>query len=52
VIAVDGRRITLQVEAFDDQEKIGEGTHQRAIIDMARFAERLAKKKSPVIRQS
>ena len=44
VTAVDGRRISLQVEAWDDKEKIGEGTHVRAIVDDARFAERLAKK--------
>jgi predicted thioesterase len=42
--AVDGRRLTFQVEAWDDKEKIGEGTHGRAIIDEARFAERLGKK--------
>ena len=46
ITAVDGRRISLQVEAWDDKEKIGEGTHVRAIIEGARFAERLAKKSS------
>lgn len=46
VTAVDGRRVSFQVEAWDDKEKIGEGTHVRAIIDDARFAERLAKKSS------
>ena len=44
VIAVDGRRITLRVEAWDDRDKIGEGTHVRAVIDDARFKERLAEK--------
>jgi fluoroacetyl-CoA thioesterase len=44
VTAVDGRRVTFEVQAWDDKEKIGEGTHVRAIIDDARFAERLAKK--------
>ncbi len=46
VIAVDGRRVTLQVEAFDDQEKIGAGTHTRAVVDVARFADKLVKKNS------
>ena len=46
VTAVDGRRVSFQVQAWDDKEKIGEGTHVRAIIDDARFAERLAKKSS------
>jgi fluoroacetyl-CoA thioesterase len=44
VTAVDGRRVSFLVQAWDDAEKIGEGTHVRAIIDDARFAERLAKK--------
>ncbi len=41
VIAVEGRRVTFKVEAWDDREKIGEGTHVRAVIDDARFKERL-----------
>jgi fluoroacetyl-CoA thioesterase len=44
VTAVDGRRITFQVQAWDDKEKIGEGTHVRAIVDDARFKERMATK--------
>jgi fluoroacetyl-CoA thioesterase len=44
VIAVDDRRVTFRVEAFDEKEKIGEGTHERAVIDVARFATRLAAK--------
>lgn len=44
VTAVDGRRVTLKVEAWDDQEKIGEGTHTRAIVDDAKFKERIAEK--------
>ena len=44
VVAVDGRRIQFRVEAWDEQEKIGEGTHERAIINVAKFATRLAEK--------
>jgi len=44
IIAVEGRRVTFQVQAWDDREKIGEGTHVRAVIDQARFKERLATK--------
>jgi predicted thioesterase len=44
VIAVEDRRVTFRVEAFDEKEKIGEGTHERAVIDVARFATRLAAK--------
>jgi predicted thioesterase len=45
VVAVDGRRIQFRVEARDEQEKIGEGTHERAIINVAKFATRVAEKK-------
>ena len=45
VVAVDGRRIQFRVEARDETEKIGEGTHERAIINVAKFATRLAQKK-------
>ena len=44
VTTVDGRRVSLHIEAWDDKEKIGEGTHVRAIVDVERFTERLAKK--------
>jgi predicted thioesterase len=46
VIGVDGRRIQFRVEARDEKEKIGEGTHERAIINVAKFATRLAEKKA------
>lgn len=46
VITVDGRHITLHVEAFDEVEKIGEGTHERFIIDVARFRARVEAKAS------
>jgi fluoroacetyl-CoA thioesterase len=45
VTGVDGRRIQFRVEARDEKEKIGEGTHERAIINVAKFATRLAEKK-------
>ena len=37
LIAVDGRRLTFRVSAHDGIEAIGEGLHERAIIDLARF---------------
>jgi fluoroacetyl-CoA thioesterase len=45
VTAVDGRRVSFKIEAWDDREKIGEGTHARMIVDDARFKERLSLKK-------
>ncbi len=44
VTGVTGRRVQFRVEAWDEKEKVGEGTHERAIIDIARFATRLAEK--------
>ena len=46
VTGVDGRRITLRVEAFDPIEKVGEGTHERFIIDLAKFQARVQKKQA------
>jgi predicted thioesterase len=45
VTGVRDRRIQFRVEAWDEKEKIGEGTHERAIINVAKFATRLAEKK-------
>jgi fluoroacetyl-CoA thioesterase len=44
VIGVEGRRVQFKVEAWDEKEKIGEGTHERAIINVAKFATKLAEK--------
>ena len=44
VMKVDGRRIEFSVRAFDGAEQIGVGTHQRTLIDLAKFAERLSAK--------
>jgi fluoroacetyl-CoA thioesterase len=44
VIKVDGRRIEFKVSAYDEIEEIGRGTHQRSVIDLRSFNERLAGK--------
>ncbi len=41
---VEERRLHFKVEAFDEKEKIGEGTHERGIINVAKFAARLEAK--------
>ncbi len=48
VVEVDGRKVTLHVEAWDDQEKVGEGTHQRVIIDVQRFLKRVDEKQRQI----
>jgi predicted thioesterase len=46
VLSVDKHRVTFQVEAWDDKERIGEGTHVRVVVDEARFKERIARKRA------
>jgi fluoroacetyl-CoA thioesterase len=42
VTGFDGRRIEFRVQATDGTDVIGRGTHERVVIDLARFSERLA----------
>jgi fluoroacetyl-CoA thioesterase len=42
VTEVENRRVQFRVEAATEREKIGEGTHERRIIDVAKFAARQA----------
>lgn len=44
VTAVEDRRINFKVEAFDEKEKIAEGTHQRAVVNVANFGARVQAK--------
>ena len=44
VTRVEGRRLEFSVRAFDDVEQIGSGTHRRAVIDAAKFNERIKTK--------
>ena len=44
LIEVDRRRMRFKVEAWDAVEKVGEGEHERFIVDKGRFDERLAQK--------
>jgi predicted thioesterase len=46
VTGVAERRIQFRVEARDEKEKIGEGTHERAIINVAKFTSKMAQKAS------
>ncbi len=46
VTAVDDRRIKFKVEAFDEKEQIADGTHERFIVNVERFAKRLGEKRA------
>jgi predicted thioesterase len=42
--AVEGRTIRFTVEARDERELIGDGTHERVVVNVAKFAERVKRK--------
>ena len=46
VVAVDGRKITFRASAHDGHDLISEGTHERVIIDAARFSQRMQSKRA------
>jgi fluoroacetyl-CoA thioesterase len=41
VLSVDGPQVNFSVQAWDPVEKIGEGYHQRVVIDEERFLKRV-----------
>ena len=43
---VEGRRLTFRVWAEDEHERIGEGTHERIVVEVSRF-DRRAQDKAP-----
>src|SRR5438874_13582468 len=45
LVEIDGRRLVFNVDAFDAHEKIGEGTHERAVVDPARLIARVNQKR-------
>ena len=44
LVQIEGRMYALEIEAFDEAEKIGEAKHQRAVVNVAKFAERVRAK--------
>ena len=45
LVEVDGRRLVFSVTAFDSAEQVGEGVHERAVVDSARLVARAAGKR-------
>ena len=41
LVEIDGRRLVFKVEAYDEQKKIGEGQHERFIVNLERFLSRI-----------
>lgn len=44
IVQVDGPRITFAVQVFDEQENVAEGTHERYVIERAKFLSKLEDK--------
>ncbi|MBM3597128.1 MAG: thioesterase [Alphaproteobacteria bacterium] len=44
LVAVDGRTLKFRVEARDDKEAIGDGSHDRVVVNVARFDQRIQRK--------
>lgn len=41
LVEIDRKRLTFKVEAYDEDKKIGEGSHERFIIDEEKFMNNL-----------
>ncbi len=48
LVKTEGRIYSFEVEAFDELDKIGEGFHKRASVNVAKFDARVAAKKQRV----
>jgi predicted thioesterase len=44
LVKIDGRLLTFRVSAADAVETIGEGTHERVVVTLERFDQRVQKK--------
>jgi fluoroacetyl-CoA thioesterase len=44
VLEVEGRKIRFRVEARDERELIGDGTHERVVVNVAKFDQRVQRK--------
>lgn len=40
LIEIDRRRLVFRVEAYDEKQKIGEGLHERFIVNLDRFLQK------------
>jgi predicted thioesterase len=44
VVGVEGRTVRFRVEARDEKELIGDGTHERVVVNVAKFDQRVQRK--------
>jgi len=44
LVRIEGRTLTFRIHAEDERERVGEGVHERLIINVERFDQRMQKK--------
>jgi predicted thioesterase len=44
LLRIDGRALVFRVEAHDEKEPIGNGSHERVVVNVARFDQRIQRK--------
>ena len=44
LVKIEGRTLTFRVEAHDERELIGDGLHERVVVNVERFDQRVQKK--------
>ena len=44
LVAIDRRKLSFRVKVYDDVEQVGEAEHDRFVIDLDKYFERLKKK--------
>jgi fluoroacetyl-CoA thioesterase len=44
LVAIDRRRLSFKVKIYDDVEQVGEAEHERFVIDLDRYFDKLRKK--------
>ena len=44
VTKIESRTVTFRVEAHDEKELIGDGTHERVVVNVAKFDQRVQRK--------
>jgi predicted thioesterase len=47
VTKITGRTVDFRVEAFDEKERVGDGTHTRVVVNVERFDQRVQRKLMP-----
>lgn len=52
LLQIDGRKLLFGVSAFDEKGLIGQGTHERFVVDAARFMAKAGSKRSETIQEA